>query len=94
MSPEEPEWYVVGIPDGQPYTVKYQYLTTMLLNEVQKQYRRAESEAKLNHAQQQKIEAQQERIEKLEQRLSRLEGMLKNPVQAVAQNSRAYVLPQ
>jgi len=25
-------------PDGKPYTVKYQYLTTMLLNEVQKQY--------------------------------------------------------
>ena len=29
-------------PDGKPYTVKYQYLTTMLLNEMQKQYHRAD----------------------------------------------------
>ena len=27
-------------PDGKPYTVKYQYLTTMLLNEMQKQHPR------------------------------------------------------
>ena len=39
--------------DGQPYTVRYQYLNTMLLNEVQKQYRRAE--------------AQDQRIEQLEE---------------------------
>ena len=32
-------------PDGKPYTVKYQYPTAMLLNEVQKEYRRAEVEA-------------------------------------------------
>ena len=41
--------------DGQPYTVRYQYLSTMLLNEVQKQYRRAEAEPKVIKAQQQKI---------------------------------------
>ena len=35
--------------DGQPYTVRYQYITTMLLNEVQKQYHRAEAEAEGNH---------------------------------------------
>ena len=29
--------------DGQPYSVRYQYLSNMLLNEVQKQYRRAKS---------------------------------------------------
>jgi hypothetical protein len=50
--------------DGQLYTVRYQYLTTMLLNEAQKQYHRAESEAKLNAA-------QEEKIRELEQRLSR-----------------------
>ena len=33
--------------DGQPYTVRYQYITTMLLNEVQKQYHRAETEAEV-----------------------------------------------
>ena len=33
-------------PEGKPYTVKYQYLTTMLLNEVQKQYHRARTRPK------------------------------------------------
>jgi len=58
-------------PDGKPYTVKYQYLTTMLLNEVQKQYHRAEAEAKV-------ITEQEEKIEELEQRFSRLEGVVEN----------------
>jgi hypothetical protein len=57
--------------DGQPYSVRYQYLTTMLLNEVQKQYRRAEAEANV--------------IEELEQRLSRLEKLVGNQLQTVAQ---------
>jgi hypothetical protein len=57
--------------DGQPYSVRYQYLTTMLLNEVQKQYRRAETEAKV--------------IEELEQRLSRLEKLVGSQLQTVAQ---------
>lgn len=56
--------------EGQPLEVRYEYLSTMLLNEVQKQYRRAESEAELNTAQQKKIE-------ELEQRLSRLESASK-----------------
>ncbi|MGA2904851.1 MAG: tail fiber domain-containing protein, partial [Candidatus Korobacteraceae bacterium] len=55
--------------DGQPYTVRYQYLTTMLLNEVQKQYRRAEAQAKV-------ITAQEQKINELEQRLSRLETLV------------------
>ena len=38
--------------DRQPYSVRYQYLSTMLLNEVQKQYRRAETEAEQVAAQQ------------------------------------------
>jgi hypothetical protein len=56
-------------PDGKPYTVKYQYLATMLLNEVQKQYRRAEAEAAI-------IKSQEQKIGDLEQRLSRLEALV------------------
>lgn len=56
-------------PDGSPYTVRYQYLSSMLLNEVQKQYRKAQ-------AQEDVINAQQQRIDDLEKRLSRLESSL------------------
>jgi trimeric autotransporter adhesin len=69
---------VANDKDGQPYSVRYQYITTMLLNEVQKQYHRAEAEAKV-------ITAQEERIEQLEQRLSRLEGLVREQVQRAAQ---------
>jgi trimeric autotransporter adhesin len=55
--------------DGKPYTVRYQYLTSMLLNEAQKQYRRAESQAEV-------IATQQQKIDQLEQRLTRLESVL------------------
>ncbi len=55
--------------NGQPYTVRYQYIATMLLNEVQKQYRRAEAEAKV-------VETQKQKIDELEQRLSRLESLV------------------
>ena len=55
--------------DGQAYSVRYQYITTMLLNEVQKQYHRAEAEAKL-------ITVQAQKIGELEQRLSRLEALV------------------
>jgi serine/threonine protein kinase/dipeptidyl aminopeptidase/acylaminoacyl peptidase len=66
-------------PDGKPYTVKYQYLTTMLLNEVQKQYRRAEAEAA------EVIRSQEQKIEELEQRLSRLEKLVTNQETVIAQ---------
>ena len=59
--------------DGQPYSVRYQYLATMLLNEVQKQYHRAEGEAKV-------ITAQEQKIDQLEQRLSRLERLIPQTV--------------
>jgi hypothetical protein len=65
-------------PDGKPYTVKYQYLTTILLNEVQKQYRRAEDEAEV-------IKSQDQKIEDLEQRLSRLERLVTNQETVIAQ---------
>ena len=65
-------------PNGKPYTVKYQYLTTMLLNEVQKQYRRAEEDAET-------IKSQEQRIGELEQRLSRLERLITNQETVIAQ---------
>jgi hypothetical protein len=64
--------------DGRPFSVRYQYLTAMLLNEAQKQYRRAEAEAKV-------ITKQEEKIDELEQRLSRLEKMAGSELQTVAQ---------
>ena len=74
-------------PDGKPYTVKYQYLTTMLLNEMQKQYHRAEAEAVVITQQEDKIDAQQQQIESLQKqndefqkRLSRLEALIGTPV--------------
>ena len=55
----------------------------MLLNELQKQYGRAEAEAKVISAQQNQIDAQHEqmkgqeqKIEDLQQRLSRLETLV------------------
>jgi hypothetical protein len=61
--------------DGQPYSGRYQYIITMLLNEVQKQYHRAEAGAKVTTVQEQ-------RIDELEQRLSRLESLMpRNVVQ-------------
>ncbi len=50
-------------PDGKPYTVKYQYLTTMLLNEMQKQYHRAETQEQNMKAQSEVIQAQQQNIQ-------------------------------
>ena len=69
-------------PDGKPYTVKYQYLTTMLLNEVQKQYHRAEAEAEV-------IKSQEQRISELEQRLSRLEGVVETSLR-ISESKTAY----
>jgi len=69
-------------PDGKPYTVKYQYLTTMLLNEVQKQYHRAEAEAEV-------IKSQEQRISELEQRLSQLEGVVETSLR-ISDSETAY----
>jgi hypothetical protein len=73
--------------DGRPYTVRYQYLAPMLLNEVQKQYRRAEQQSEIVASQQAQIKAQEREIEGLkwqlqlkdasvEERLSRLEKQI------------------
>ena len=64
--------------DGKPYTVRYQYIATMLLNEVQKQYHRAEAQAEVIKAQQQEIDGLQQQLQvqnaALQERLSRLEA--------------------
>jgi Chaperone of endosialidase len=72
-------------PDGKPYTVKYQYLTTMLLNEMQKQYHRAEAEAEVITQQEDKISLQERKIDQLERRLSHLEAVIGQPRIAQAQ---------
>ncbi|MGA8878254.1 MAG: hypothetical protein WB555_22130, partial [Candidatus Korobacteraceae bacterium] len=72
-----------------------QYLAPMLLNEVQKQYRRAEQHSEIVTAQQAQIRAQQQEIEGLKQqlqlqnaslqeRLSRLEKLADSQAQTVA----------
>jgi hypothetical protein len=60
---------VVYDKDGQPYTVKYQLLAPMLLNELQKQHT-------VVAAQQDVIKTQQQQIEQMQQRLSRLESLI------------------
>ena len=57
--------------DGQPYTVKYQYLAPMLLNELQKQHT-------VVAAQQDVIKTQQQQIKDMQQRLSQLESLIAN----------------
>jgi hypothetical protein len=49
--------------------VRYQYLSSILLNEVQKQYRAAQAQAEL-------IQTQQQRIAALEQRIAGIESLL------------------
>ena len=63
--------------DGKPYTVRYQYLASMLLNEVQKEYRRVENQAEVIKGQQHEIESLKQELQlqnaSLQERLSRLE---------------------
>lgn len=68
--------------DGQPYSVRYQYLSTMLLNEVQKQA----AEIK---AQRQQIETLRQQLQlqsaSVQERLSQLEKQVRNQTQVVAE---------
>jgi hypothetical protein len=74
--------------DGQPYTVRYQYLASMLLNEVQKQYRRAQDAAAVIQAQQKEIESLKGQLQMqnadLQERMSRLEKLVGNQAQTIA----------
>jgi hypothetical protein len=71
--------------DGQPYTVRYQYLAPMLLNEVQKEHRKVEElEAEL---QEQKAELKKQN-DQLLQRLTRVETLLQSQLSsAIAQTA-------
>ena len=75
-------------PDGKPYTVKYQCLTTMLLNDMQKQYRRAETEVELNKKQEEQIDSLKAQLRlqnaAFQERLSRLESMVETQTQIAA----------
>ncbi len=76
--------------DGQPQAIRYQFLTPMLLNEVQKQQKLLQAQQKVIEAQQQQANAQQQemqtqktqivtqqkQIDDLQQRLSRLEALV------------------
>ena len=59
----------------------YQHLTTMLLNEVQKQYRRAEAEG----AEAEVDRSQEQKIQELENQLSRLEKLATYQERVIAQ---------
>jgi len=60
---------VVYDKEGKPYTVKYQYLTPMLLNEVKKQH-------SIISAQEKEIQTLQRQNEEIQERLERLERSL------------------
>ena len=60
---------VVYDKEGKPYTIKYQYLTPMLLNELQKQH-------EVIAAQEHEAESQRQEIKSLQSRLERLEKLL------------------
>ena len=74
---------VVYDKDGQPYTVRYQVLAPMLLNELQKQNAVVAAQQESLRTQQQRTDQQQGQIqtlqrqnEEIQQRLSRLETLL------------------
>ena len=68
---------VVYDKDGQPYTVRYQVLAPMLLNELQKQNAVvAAQQESLRTQQQGQIQTLQRQNEEMQQRLSRLETLL------------------
>src|SRR5262249_52284553 len=56
--------------EGQAQTVLYHVLTTLLLNEVQKEHQKIEDQQKLIQSQQEQLKAQEERLRKLEAILS------------------------
>jgi hypothetical protein len=64
---------VLSDKDGTPQTVRYQFVTAMLLNEVQKQRRLAEQQKTENEEQRRTIARQQIEIQDLAARLGRLE---------------------
>ena len=62
--------------DAQPYTVKYQYLAPMLLNELQKQHTVVAAQQDVIKTQQDQIKSLQKQNVEFQQRLSRLEALI------------------
>jgi len=66
--------------DGKPYSVRYQYLASMLLNEFQKQHHRAEEQANVIESQKQEIEGLRQQLQlqnaSMQMRLSKLESLV------------------
>jgi trimeric autotransporter adhesin len=62
--------------EGQPYTVKYQLLAPMLLNELQKQHTVVAAQQDVIKSQQEQIQTQGQQIADLQGRLSRLESLI------------------
>ena len=62
--------------DGQPYTVRYQMLAPMLLNELQKQRTVVAAQQELIKTQQEQGRTQGKQIADLQERLSRLESLV------------------
>ena len=62
--------------DGLPYTVKYQVLAPMLLNELQKQHSVIAAQGNVIKSQQEQIHTQAQQLSDLQQRLSRLESLM------------------
>jgi uncharacterized coiled-coil protein SlyX len=92
---------VVYDKDGQPYTVKYQFLAPMLLNEVQKQHAVIAAQQDVIkgqqeqvNAQQQQIQGQQQQIEQLQRRLSRLEALVGTQASTAAERPPQVALQQ
>ena len=75
-------------PDGRPYTVKYQYLATMLLNELQKEHRQVEELKAELQVQNAELKKQNE---ELQQRLARVEMLLQSQMNTVVAQTASAV---
>jgi len=66
--------------DGKPYSVRYQYLASMLLNEFQKKHHREEEQAQVIESQKQEIEGLRQQLQlqsaSMQMRLSKLESLV------------------
>ncbi len=76
--------------DGQPNSVKYQLLASMLLNELQKQHRSAEAQTVVVQSQQQEIESLKRQLQQqnasFQDRLSKLESYVATQMNTASDN--------
>ena len=64
--------------DGQPQTVLYHVLPSLLVDEVQKEHQRVDAQEKVIQSQQEKIQSQQEQIQSQQEQLKAQEERLRN----------------